>query len=142
MEPELASVEPFNFGNGRFWILLLSPCMSCPFKLWLTEYYETVNRSPPSIRMLSHRCRFVYRNAFLLGVGYTWDIFHFILGHLKKNIPFDLSQHKMTTFSVTGPRKKCAAPSSVTPYPVDRVLRSTKYFKLFFFWHFAMPFGV
>ena len=32
----------------------------------LKEYYEIVNGSPPSIRILPHRCRFVYRNAFLL----------------------------------------------------------------------------
>ena len=35
-------------------------------------------------------------------------------------IPFNLSQHEMTKFSVWGPRKKCAVPSCDTlPYFCD-----------------------
>ena len=53
----------------------------------------------------------ISRSGVYGGLKCSFD--HIIFGTFFK-IPFDLSQHKMTKSLVTGPRKKWAAPSSVT----------------------------
>ena len=52
---------------------------------------------------------------FKVGVGYTWVKNTFLDIFLRAQFfstPFSLSQHKITKFLVSGPRKKCARPKS------------------------------